>query len=103
MTIPILGQASSTKCVVCGGFLTPDHRHVYIDVDTLAFYDRVIEAMLTNRCLLVDPENGDIYYGHPKLKETHVWAPVKVTHTGPHDECGIRIPHHHCEFDTFVS
>lgn len=97
MSIPILGTASTTRCVVCGGFLTPQHEHVYIDKDMLSFYDKMIEGMLTNGCLLINPETGDIFYGHPLLKETHAWGAVKVTHTGPHDTCNIIIPHHHCK------
>ena len=97
MTIPILGQANSVKCVVCGGFLTANHQHIYVDADTVAFYDNTLENMLLNRCIIVNPENGDIFWGHPRLKEGYVWAPVKITHSAPHDECTGRVPHHHCE------
>ena len=97
MTIPILNQASSVKCVVCGGYLYEGHKHVYIDQATLDFYDTLSVEMLKTGCVLVNPENGDVLWGHPLLKEGYRWFPVKVTNIGPHDECAIPISHHHCK------
>ena len=83
MTIPILGSSigsgGRTVCVVCGGNVSdPDHKHIYTDVKLLNFYDELCKNLLLNGCMVIDPENGTIFWGHPPLKEGYVWAPTPI-------------------------
>lgn len=83
MTIPILGSsagiAGQAVCVLCGGNISdPDHKHIYADVKLLHFYDKLCEDLILNGCMIIDPESGAIFWGHPRLKEGYVWAPTPI-------------------------
>ena len=96
MTVPILGQTPTGVCIVCKGQLTPDHEHVYIDKAELNYMLNVISGAAERGCLGVD-EKGTAYFMHPLLQPPFMWHPVPMTNVGPHDECTVSIPHHHCE------
>ena len=94
MTIPILGSSTGnsgrTVCVVCGGDISdPEHKHIYADVKLLNFYDDLCRDLILNGCMIIDPENGTIFWGHPRLKEGYVWAPTPTEVAYRKKEVGI--------------
>jgi len=94
MSIPILGQSSEINCVVCGGRLTPDHSHVYVDEFELKLLRAVAEMALKYQCII--PTDQGLMPAHPPIQGLE-WFPVRLTHEGPHGDCTMRFPHHHCE------
>jgi hypothetical protein len=93
MTIPILGSSTGsggrTVCVVCGGDIgDPNHKHIYTDVKLLAFYDDLCKDLILNGCMIIT-EEGQIFWGHPRLKAGYVWAPTPEEVAFRKKEAGI--------------
>ena len=98
MTVPIL-QPQPSPCLACKGPLTADHKHEYVDTKFLEYVDNLIGVLSQQGCILL-MSDGDLLPVHMQLIEGYAWTPVAVTHIAPHDDCTVRIPHHHCAVDT---
>lgn len=100
MNVPLLSKQPEGICIVCKGFLSPNHEHVYVDTVALKAMEDALTSMVEHGCLAV-LKNGELISGHPFLSAGFMWYPVPITHVGQHDECAARVPHHHCEITDY--